>query len=89
MHSLVRTVFSKLYMLDPTTEEAKLLTKSDDDAQELELKMTVQSKEISENEQESSEDRHSIEKTESSQDAKPTVPYVQRVECTHAAIIQR
>ncbi|KAF8630385.1 hypothetical protein AX15_002943 [Amanita polypyramis BW_CC] len=88
MHSLVRTVFSKLYMLDPAIEEAKLLIKSDEDTQELELKMNVQSKETPENEQESLEGRRSVEKTESSQDSKFAGPRVQRMEYGLASILE-
>jgi len=45
MHTLVRTVFSKLYTLDPDEEEAKLLAVQDDDANEGELRMSVTAKE--------------------------------------------
>lgn len=44
MHSLVRTVFSKLYTLDPEEEEAKLLVGHDDEAAEIELRMSVTAK---------------------------------------------
>ncbi|KAJ6547119.1 Sec7-domain-containing protein [Mycena capillaripes] len=40
MHSLVRTVFSRLHSLDPRTEEEKLLT-ADEDAPDAEIRMTV------------------------------------------------
>ncbi|KAH0584078.1 hypothetical protein H2248_009651 [Termitomyces sp. 'cryptogamus'] len=40
MHTLVRTVFSRLHYLDPATEEAKLQT-VDEDAPEGEIKLTV------------------------------------------------
>ncbi|KAF9452840.1 Sec7-like domain is implicated in guanine nucleotide exchange function [Macrolepiota fuliginosa MF-IS2] len=40
MHSLVRTVFSKLHALDPVAEEAKLAA-ADDEVVEGEIKMTV------------------------------------------------
>lgn len=45
MHTLVRTVFSKLYTLDPDEEEAKLLAVQDDLANEGELRMSVTTKE--------------------------------------------
>ncbi len=41
MHTLVRTVFSKLNMLDPEEEEAKLEVEAVDDSKEGELRMTV------------------------------------------------
>ena len=41
MHTLVRTVFSKLRNLDPEEEEAKLSLVTDDEALEGELRMTV------------------------------------------------
>ncbi|KAF8810722.1 Sec7 domain-containing protein [Phlegmacium glaucopus] len=41
MHTLVRTVFSKLCNLDPEEEEAKLSSVADDEALEGELRMTV------------------------------------------------
>lgn len=44
MHILVRTVFSKLYTLDPKEEEAKLLAGNDDEAAEIELRMSVSTK---------------------------------------------
>ncbi|EGN96105.1 hypothetical protein SERLA73DRAFT_112215 [Serpula lacrymans var. lacrymans S7.3] len=40
MHSLVRTIFSRLHDLDPTAEEAKLLA-TDEDTQESEIRMSV------------------------------------------------
>ncbi|KAK7023901.1 SEC7 domain-containing protein [Favolaschia claudopus] len=40
MHSLVRTVFSRLHSLDPRTEEEKLLT-IDEDTPDAEIRMTV------------------------------------------------
>ncbi|KAF8163113.1 Sec7-like domain is implicated in guanine nucleotide exchange function [Crassisporium funariophilum] len=46
MHTLVRTVFSKLYTLDPEEEEAKLSSTPDDDAAELELRMTVSTSQV-------------------------------------------
>lgn len=45
MHTLVRTVFSKLHTLDPEEEEAKLLTANEDDNTEVELRMSVTPKE--------------------------------------------
>ena len=41
MHTLVRIVFSKLRNLDPEEEEAKLSSVADDEALEVELRMTV------------------------------------------------
>ncbi|KDR81436.1 hypothetical protein GALMADRAFT_239340 [Galerina marginata CBS 339.88] len=41
MHTLVRTVFSKLYTLEPEEEESKLVSVLDDDANEGELRMSV------------------------------------------------
>lgn len=41
MHTLVRTVFSKLNMLDPEEEEAKLEVEAVDDSKEGELRMSV------------------------------------------------
>ncbi|KAJ7093181.1 hypothetical protein C8R44DRAFT_835540 [Mycena epipterygia] len=40
MHTLVRTVFSRLHYLDPRTEEEKLLA-ADEDAPDAEIRMTV------------------------------------------------
>lgn len=45
MHTLVRTVFSKLYTLDPGEEESKLLAVQDDNTNEGELRMSVTAKE--------------------------------------------
>ena len=41
MHTLVRIVFSKLRKLDPEEEEAKLSSVAEDEALEVELRMTV------------------------------------------------
>ena len=41
MHTLVRMVFSKLRNLDPEEEEAKLSSVTEDEALEVELRMTV------------------------------------------------
>jgi brefeldin A-resistance guanine nucleotide exchange factor 1 len=41
MHTLVRMVFSKLHNLDPEEEEAKLSSVTEDEALEVELRMTV------------------------------------------------
>lgn len=41
MHTLVRMVFSKLRKLDPEEEEAKLSSVAEDEALEVELRMTV------------------------------------------------
>lgn len=41
MHTLVRIVFSKLHLLNPEEEEAKLLAASQDETNEGELRMTV------------------------------------------------
>ena len=41
MHTLVRMVFSKLRNLDPEEEEAKLSSVAEDEALEVELRMTV------------------------------------------------
>ena len=41
MHTLVRIVFSKLRNLDPQEEEAKLSSVAEDEALEVELRMTV------------------------------------------------
>lgn len=41
MHTLVRIVFSKLRNLDPEEEEAKLSSVAEDEALEVELRMTV------------------------------------------------
>jgi hypothetical protein len=43
MHTLVRTVFSKLKKLDPGEEEAKLAIETEDEGKEGELRMTVMS----------------------------------------------
>jgi len=40
MHTLVRTIFTRLHFLDPAAEEAKLKM-TDDDTQEGEIKLTV------------------------------------------------
>ena len=45
MHTLVRMVFSKLHDLDPEEEEAKLSSVADDEALDVELRMTVTSTE--------------------------------------------
>ncbi|KAJ6488639.1 hypothetical protein C8R47DRAFT_978394 [Mycena vitilis] len=54
MHSLVRTVFSRLHSLDPRTEEEKLLT-ADEDAPDAEIRMTVTATEATLNEETSQE----------------------------------
>ena len=41
MDTLVRTIFSKLRNLDPQEEEAKISSVADDEALEVELRMTV------------------------------------------------
>lgn len=41
MHTLVRMVFSKLRNLDPEEEEAKLSSVAEDEALDVELRMTV------------------------------------------------
>ncbi|KAK2467063.1 hypothetical protein APHAL10511_001321 [Amanita phalloides] len=83
MHCLVRTVFSKLCILDPEAEEAKLMTKNDEDTPETELKMNVQSQELRETERESPEERHSVENTAESTEAdqvtRPSGPQLQRL----------
>jgi brefeldin A-resistance guanine nucleotide exchange factor 1 len=43
MHTLVRTVFSKLKKLDPVEEEAKLAIETEDEAKEGELRIIVTS----------------------------------------------
>ncbi|KAJ7445765.1 hypothetical protein B0H11DRAFT_2162552 [Mycena galericulata] len=50
MHSLVRTVFSRLHSLDPRVEEEKL-TAADEDAQDAEIRMTVSTSEATLNEE--------------------------------------
>ncbi|KAF8184945.1 Sec7-domain-containing protein [Mycena galopus ATCC 62051] len=52
MHSLVRTVFSRLHSLDPRTEEEKLLT-ADEDAPDAEIRMTVSATETTLNDDQS------------------------------------
>ncbi|KAJ7261394.1 hypothetical protein B0H12DRAFT_1106609, partial [Mycena haematopus] len=52
MHSLVRTVFSRLHSLDPTTEEEKLLA-ADEDAPDAEIRMNVPATETTLNEEHS------------------------------------
>ena len=90
MQSLVRTVFSKLRMLDPATEEAKLAAKNDEDTQEPELKMNVQTKETLEVEQEIPEERDSVEQKigglEADRNSRPLGPHIQRMECTLYAL---
>jgi hypothetical protein len=87
MQSLVRTVFSKLCILDPAAEEAKLATKHDEDVQEPELKMNVQTQETPEIEQENLEERDSIEKKIGSVEAdRNSRPRIQRMECTSYAL---
>lgn len=54
MHSLVRTVFSRLHSLDPRTEEEKLLA-ADEDAPDAEIRMTVSATEATLNEENSQE----------------------------------
>jgi brefeldin A-resistance guanine nucleotide exchange factor 1 len=89
MQLLVRTVFSKLCTLDPATEEAKLATKNDEDVQEPELKMNVQSQGIPKAEQESSEEKDNVENKnegmEADQNSRIIGPHVQRMECTFYA----
>jgi len=89
MQLLVRTVFSKLCTLDPATEEAKLTTKNDEEVQEPELKMNVQSQEIPKTEQEGSAEKDSVENRnegmEAGQHSRPLGPHVQRMECTFYA----
>lgn len=41
MHTLVRAVFTKLKLLDPAEEEAKLAIEAEDETKEAELRMTV------------------------------------------------
>lgn len=90
MQSLVRTVFSKLCILDPAREEAKLAAKNDEDAQEPELKMNVQTKETPEIEQEIPEERDSVENkiggAEADRNSRPLGPHIQRMECTLYAL---
>jgi brefeldin A-resistance guanine nucleotide exchange factor 1 len=45
MHSLARTAFAKLHILNPETEEAKLLV-ANEEAAEGEIKMTVSARDI-------------------------------------------
>ncbi|KAJ7771775.1 hypothetical protein B0H16DRAFT_195217 [Mycena metata] len=54
MHTLVRTVFSRLHSLDPRTEEEKLLA-ADEDAPDAEIRMTVSASEVTLNEENSQE----------------------------------
>ncbi|KAJ7470334.1 hypothetical protein FB451DRAFT_1339866 [Mycena latifolia] len=54
MHTLVRTVFSRLHSLDPTTEEEKLLA-ADEDAPDAEIRLTVSTTEATLDEQSSQE----------------------------------
>ena len=64
MHTLVRTVFSKLKMLDPEEEEAKLAIETEDEAKEGELRMTVTSQDEKAEEVESEDPIQPTETTE-------------------------
>ncbi|KAF8350870.1 Sec7-like domain is implicated in guanine nucleotide exchange function [Amanita rubescens] len=92
MQLLVRTVFSKLCTLDPATEEAKLTAKNDEDVQEPELKMNVQSQGIPKTEQESSEEKDNVENKnegiEADQNSRPLGPHVQRMEYGLPSILE-
>lgn len=73
MHTLVRTVFSKLHHLDPEEEEAKLLATNDDDAAEIELRMSVTTKESHPGEDEPPVDAESAAPAENEQEEKEPV----------------
>jgi hypothetical protein len=66
MHSLVRTVFSRLNALDPIAEEKKLQT-IDEDVQDGEIKMTVSPSKIT------SEDDTLVAQAESPSEKEETI----------------
>lgn len=80
MHTLVRTVFSRLHELDPEEEEAKLQMQPTDDENEVELKMSVITQDVTpaKDADDSSEARtdetgHSEEKTLEVKEPEPSV----------------
>lgn len=95
MHTLVRTVFSKLYTLDPDEEEAKLLAVQDDDANEGELRMSVTAKEETfvEEEPPSNEfndaldSREKLEMVEEEQPPQSPLSPIDRAECMSCFVI--
>lgn len=92
MHTLVRTVFSKLYTLDPDEEAAKLLAVQDDDANEGELRMSVTAKEETfvEEEPPSNELNDSPEKLEILEEEQPPLSPlspIDRAECMSCFVI--
>lgn len=95
MHTLVRTVFSKLYTLDPDEEEAKLLAVQDDDANEGELRMSVTAKEESFVEEElpsnelndALDSREKLEIVEEEESPQPPLSPIDRPECMSYLVI--
>jgi brefeldin A-resistance guanine nucleotide exchange factor 1 len=81
MHTLVRKVFSKLRNLDPKEEEAKLSSVAEDEALEVELRMTVTTSKEKVVDSEASDTQEG--QTEMGvNDAQPTVaPQMKRPEC--------
>ncbi|KAJ7702369.1 hypothetical protein B0H17DRAFT_1167206 [Mycena rosella] len=74
MHTLVRTVFSRLHSLDPRTEEDKLLA-ADEAAPDAEIRLTVSTSEatlVQEHSQEITVEPH--ESHEGPEEAAPTTP---------------
>lgn len=91
MHTLVRTVFSKLHELDPEEEEAKLQTQPNDDENEGELKMSVitqgkaPAKELEDpSEARTDETGHSDEKTLQEKEPEPVVEEAKAPETPHS-----
>jgi len=82
MHALVRTVFSRLHFLDPEAEEAKLRT-GDEDAPDGEIKMTVQTNEALEIEEDSQEVllMHQSNPEATTNVQSPMTPRVDRPQC--------
>ena len=87
MHTLVRTVFSRLHELDPEEEEAKLRTQPTDDENEGELKMSVITQDTTpaKDAEDSSEARtdetgHSGEKTLDAKEPEPGVEEAKETE---------
>jgi len=89
MHTLVRTVFSKLYTLDPDEEEAKLLVVLDDDVNEGELRMSVTTKEetlveedLPSNESDDTTEHREKLAIKEEQSPQPLLSPINRPECT-------
>jgi hypothetical protein len=81
MHTLVRMVFSKLRNLDPEEEEAKLSSVAEDEALEVELRMTVTTSKVVDSETSDTPEGQTEVGVEGN-DVQPTVaPTTKRPEC--------